>query len=170
LLINHLYEVALVTCHIAQAQHGARACSAPVGFDVPAATRLEQQVERPAVGEETIEPRLQFLCRALIEPRTEFEELWLLRDPSHSGQRVGHDLEPACRLPIDQRLRLRPDHGFSQQQAPAQLDSFFLRPPDDAPRVSRVVPDEPQCHHYPATPEHHEQQVTQVETDELRRP
>ena len=122
MLVEDVGEVALAAGHVAQAQDGAPAGGTAIGLDVAAGGRLEQRVEGPAVGEQDIEPALQFLGGRGLEPLPNREQLLgLAGETGDARQRVRHDADGLALLPEHQHLRLGLDDRLGGQQALAQL-------------------------------------------------
>ena len=71
MLVEDAAEVALVPGDVAQAQDGAPAGGAPIGLDVAAGLGLRADVERPALGEQGVERRLERVRGVRLEPDAE---------------------------------------------------------------------------------------------------
>ena len=74
MLVEDARELVAVPGDVAQAQDGASAGGAPLGLDVAARERPDDDVERVAGAEERIEPQFQGGGGARLEPMPEAQE------------------------------------------------------------------------------------------------
>ena len=142
-LRDDLGDLLAVAGNVPEAQDGAATRDASVRLDITAGTRAEQQVERLALREKRIELGFEVACRLGLEPGAEaHEELRILGEARHGGQRMRGNAHVLALLPEDQDLRLGLDDGFGGREAAAQLDDLVASLPKAQALLQPGTPDQ----------------------------
>ncbi len=122
MLIDDAGEVAPVAGDIAQPQNGASPRDAALGLDMASSRGPEQHAERAALGEQGIEPGFQLVRPRSLEPHAEAQQLLCIFGQSrHGGERVRDDAHAFSMLPVDEDLRLCPQHRLCRGEVASQL-------------------------------------------------